>query len=189
MDITYQQSEGWLRRGSFLLFLLLAAAFWSGCSKHLDYRLGVVTSSVSGRLTAGGDSTESQPFIIVRKYNRTLIENADGFLYRVSAEIAYPDNGEYSVKMDWGVDQVELMFLSRNHIPVIHHFKRTLGVGEYIFHVKLQMDSTWQNNYYLLIKPVLSEYILEQRFNMRQSDQLFLGQWMDRTEDEITAKK
>ncbi len=189
MGIKVQQAAGWLRKGSFPLILLFAMAFWSGCSKHVDYRLGVVTRFVSGRLTAGVNSTESQPFIVVRKYNRTLIENDDGFLYRVSAEIAYPDNGEYSVKMDWGVDQVELMFLSRNYIPVIHHFKRTLGVGEYIYHVKLQKDSTWQNNYYLLIKPVLSEYILEQRFNMRQSDQLFLGQWMDRAEDAIAVKK
>jgi hypothetical protein len=189
MVFFHQQSVEWLRRSGFLLILLLAAAFWSGCSEHVDYRLGIVTSSVSGKLTAGGDLTESRLFIIVRKYNRTLIENADGFLYRVSAEIAYPDNGEYSVKMDWGVDQVELMFLSRNYIPVIHHFKRTLGVGEYIYHVKLQKDATWQNNYYLLIKPVLSEYILEQRFNMRQTDQLFLGQWMDRTEDAIAVKK
>ena len=169
------------------MFVVLAAlvAVGSGCSDHTDYRLGVVTRSVSGKLSVSGTQEEVQPFIIVRKYNKTLIESSSGYLYRISADVIFPVNGNYTVDMAAEVDRVELMFMGRYYTPVTHHFRRTLGVGEYIYNASLNKDPAWRDSYFLLIKPILTDYIVEQRFKMSHSDQLFLGQWMDRTESEF----
>lgn len=154
-----------------------------GCSDQLDYRLGIVTRSITGRLLVNNDFTDVQPFIIARKYNKTLIETSAGYLHRVSAEIIYPQNGTYSLEMAAGVDRVELMFLGRYHAPLSFRFNRTLGVSQYIYNARLKVDPVWRDSYFMLIKPSLTEYIVEQRFKMKKSDQLFLGQWMDKTED------
>ncbi|MBU2648853.1 hypothetical protein KKI24_29370 [bacterium] len=166
-----------------LMLWIVSLVLIEGCSDQLDYRVGVVTRSVSGKMKVSGNLTDVQPIILVRKYNRTLIESSTGYLYRVSAEIVYPQSGMYTVDMAAEVDRVELMFLGRYHTPVSYQFKRTLGVREYIYNVRLQKDPGWRESYFLLIKPILAEYIVEQRFRMSPSDQLFLGQWMDKTED------
>lgn len=154
----------------------------AGCSDHVDYKVGIVTRSVRGTMTVEMDPVGGQPFIIVRKHNRTLIEGAGGYLYRVSAALVRPQDGQYTVEMEAETDVVELMFLARNHIPVNHRFQRTLGVRSYIYHVRLKRDPAWRESYYLLIRPILTEYIVEPRFRLKPSDQLFLGEWMDATE-------
>ncbi|MBT6616272.1 MAG: hypothetical protein HOB38_29535 [Deltaproteobacteria bacterium] len=159
--------------------------FFTGCSDQLDYRIGVVTQSITGRVLIKNDLKNAEPFIVVRKYNKTFIQTSSGFIHRVSAEIIHPHNGTYTVEMAAEVDQVELMFLGRRLRPVSYRFRRTLGVSEYIYDARLQPDSSWRDSYFILIKPGLTEYIVEQRFKMNKSDQLFLGQWMDRTEDEF----
>ena len=122
---------------------------------------------------------------LVRKHNRTFIESSSGPLYRVSAGIIRPVEGRYQVDMESEVNRVELVFYARGHRPVYYSFKRTLGIGEYIFNVRLKPDAGWRDSYFLLIKPELTNYIVEPRFNMRTSDQLFLGEWMDRAESEM----
>ncbi len=175
-----------VRTPSILVFWIGLLIIFSGCSDHSDYRLGIVTRSVSGNLTVKGDLEDVQPFVIVRKFNRTLIESSGGgYLYRVSAAVVYPFNGQYTVNMAAEVDRVELTFLGRYHTPVTYRIKRTLGVGEYIYNARLKKDPAWRDSYYMLIKPVLTDYIVEQRFKMQESDQLFLGQWMDKTEAEF----
>ncbi len=149
----------------------------------MDYRIGVVTRSITGKLILKTDLKDVEPFLVVRKYNKTLIQTSAGYVHRVSAEIIHPHNGLYTVEMTSGVDQVELMFLGRHHRPVSYRFRRTLGVSQYIYDARLQPDPIWRDSYFMLVKPGLTEYIVEQRYKMSKSDQLFLGQWMDRTED------
>ena len=155
----------------------------TGCSDQFDYRIGVVTRSITGKVFINTQLQDAEPFVVVRKYNKMFIQTSAGYMHRVSAEIIHPHNGLYTVEMASEVDQVELMFLGRNHRPVSYRFRRTLGVSQYIYNARLQLDPVWRESYFILIKPGLTEYIVEQRFNMSKSDQLFLGQWMDRTED------
>lgn len=186
MRLTQLRLKRSVQSSRILFFWICILVLTSACSDHSDFRLGIVTLSVSGQLTVEVDVEVAQPFVIVRKFNRTLIENsAGGYLYRVSATIVYPENGQYKVDMAAEVDRVELTFLGRYHVPVTYRFKRTLGVGEYIYHARLKKDPAWRESYHLLVKPNLTEYITEDRFKMRQSDQLFLGQWMDKTEAEF----
>lgn len=168
-----------------LLFGFGVLLILAGCSDHTDYYLGVVTRSISGKMVVEGDVTDDQPFILVRKFNRTLIETSNGYLYRVTAGIIRPVNGQYHVSMEAEVDRVELTFFSRRHRPVFYSFRRTLGIGEYVFDARLLLDAAWRDSYYMLIKPELTEYIVEQRYKMRSVDQLFLGEWMDKTETQF----
>jgi hypothetical protein len=142
-----------------------------------------VTQSITGKVLIKNDLQDAEPFLVVRKYKKTLIQTTAGYIHRVSAEIIHPQNGLYTVEMAAEVDQVELTFLGRYHRPVTYRFSRTLGVSQYIYDARLQLDPVWRDSYFILIKPRLTEYIVEQRFKMSKSDQLFLGQWMDRTED------
>lgn len=160
-------------------------AIVTGCSENLDFRLGVVTRSISGEFIVTGESDKVQPFIIARKYNRTLIETDGGYLFRIVAELVRPENGKYHISMAAETNRIDLMFIGRRHRPLTYHFKRTLGVGEYIYDARLTEDAAWKDSYYLLIKPALTDYIIEQRFKMSRSDQLYLGEWMDRTEAEF----
>lgn len=165
-----------------ILVSICLLIFSAGCSDHTDYRLGIVTRLISGSLVVNGEPAAVEPIVIVRKYNRTLIETSGGYLYRVSAEVVYPIDGRYRVQMGAETNRVELTFLGRFHTPLTYQFKRTLGVSEYIYNARLKSDPAWRDSYFLLIKPALTEYIVEQRFNMRKSDQLFLAEWMDRAE-------
>jgi len=168
-----------------LLVCWAALPIFAGCAGQADFHLGVVTRSITGTMVVEGEPEQVQPFILVRKHNRTLIETSGGYLHRVSAEIIRPDGGNYAVDMGAEVDRVELTFLGRRHRPVSFAFNRTLGIGEYVFNAHLHPDAAWRDSYYLLIRPELIEYIIEQRYLMRRSDQLFLGEWMDRTESQF----
>jgi len=169
----------WFSRLTWMVALILT----TGCSDQLDYRIGVVTRSITGKVLIKTGLKDAEPFVVVRKFNKTLIQTSAGYVHRVSAEIIHPQNGLYTVQMASEVDQVELMFLGRHHRPVLYRFSRTLGVSQYIYDARLQLDPVWRDSYFLLIKPGLTEYIVEKRFKMSKSEQLFLGQWMDRTED------
>jgi len=181
IDLTRFWMSDWVCGGRGLAFGAAILIFFVGCSEQLDYRIGIVTRSITGRLLINNDLKDVQPFIVVRKYNKTLIETSAGYLHRVSAAIIYPENGKYTVEMAAEVDQVKLTFLGRYHRPLTFRFNRTLGVSQYIYDAQLKVDPLWRDSYFLLIKPNLTEYIVEQRFKMEKADQFFLGQWMDRT--------
>jgi len=157
--------------------------FFSGCSDKIDYSAGIVTMMVEGSINLDQHSYSNQAFVITRKYHRSFVSSSTGNLYRVSASIVRPDeNGHFEVRLNSEVDRVDLMVVAEGYQFAQQSFQRTLGIGSYSFQAKLEKDPNWRDNYYLLIKPTLSEYITEQRYRMKNTDQMFLGDWFNEVE-------
>ncbi len=161
--------------------------FVFGCSSKVGYHIGIVTSHVAGTIGFENKEKRTNVFLLVKKYIRTFYENSQGYLHHVNASIQFPnDKGEYEVSFDADVDKIDLLFISPGHLIESKSFSRTLGVGSYEYNVTMRPDSSFKDSFYLSIKPSLSEFILEPRYKMPQSQQMFLGNWFKRIEDTYT---
>ncbi|MCP4750341.1 MAG: hypothetical protein GY866_05585 [Proteobacteria bacterium] len=175
--------ESWRRLVPSLFALLGYITLIAGCSDKVTYHPGLVTDRIEGKIILDSNSKQEQPFILVRKHNRTLIETSDGYLHRISASIVHPNkDGFYTIDFETAVDRMDLMFLARGFQTNYFSFRRTLGIGKYEYNVGLEEDPNWKDTFFLLIKPTLSEYITEQRYRMKNYDQLFIGNWISEIE-------
>jgi hypothetical protein len=155
-----------------------------GCSKQVTYHAGVYTGSVFGHIQLEMDTEDA--FVIVRRYDLTLIETAGGYRHRLSASVLDPgSDGIYSVPFLPETRRLDLTFVARDHRPVSFSFQRTLGVGAFEYDVSLVKDGRWKENYFLAIRPVLVDLIVEGRYRLSPMEQLFLGNWMDETENRL----
>ncbi len=171
-----------LKKSAFILILGLLV----GCSHSFEYRAGLYTKSVEGLVRTDSQSPAGEPFILVLNYHRTLIETSEGFLNRASAFVAYPDGeGKYSIPFDTDTVKLELNFYAKGYLLMNQQFHRSIGVGSYRFDVNLVEDKDWKNSYFLMIKPVLVEYITEDRFLMNQFDKYHIGQWLSEIDEEF----
>jgi hypothetical protein len=57
-------------------------------------------------------------------------------------------------------------------------FRRQFGIGELHYDAKLSRSEVWQHEFILQTAPFLENFILEQRYKMPDSQQLFLGNWL-----------
>ena len=164
--------------------------FGSGCSKDVQISPGLVTLRIEGKIELSSGSRIIRPFVLARKHHRTLIQTATGYLYRVSALIIHPnERGDYTIHMENDVDEVELQIIAAGHRSAQHIFRRTIGIGSYRFNTELKKDLNYRENYYILIKPALSEYITEQRYKMDRIDQMFLSDWFTQVESNFPRNK
>lgn len=162
-----------------LLIVLLQA-----CSSGVKYHAGVVTRSVEGTIKSAGEPVSEKVFIIVRKHNRTLIETSTGYLYRISADIVFPTaEGKFRVEMEDAVDEIDLYVIAKGYSVKSHSFKRTLGVAGYEMDIDMEKSLNWRNEYGYFIKPFVSDFIVEPRYELLPSHQMFLGDWMNEVED------
>lgn len=128
-------------------------------------------------------SKNSSTFILVRKHNRSFIETSKGPLDRVSVAIIHPENdGTYTVYFDDATINLEILFLAKNHRSQSLRLSRTLGIGHYEADVELLADRNWKNNFYFVIKPLLSDYITESRYQLPEHEKKFLGDWLTNAE-------
>jgi len=162
---------------------MLALLLSSGCASSVDYEVGVVTREVKGVFTAPADSN---PLVLVRMQVATFATTDTGQVHQARAKLVYPNaEGRYLVSMDAEVNQVELYFIAQGYKVAQASFSRTLGVRAYKFDVTLKTDPSPKNGYYQGLKPLLTQYIVEPRFQMPPKDQLVLGQWMDEAESKL----
>lgn len=157
-----------------------------GCTGQLKVHPGFVTGSVIGNIESYSDFDGQKPFIVIRKHNRTLIESSTGYLHRISAALVHPDeSGNYLLPLGAGVDQLDIIFIAEGFQMVTYQVRRSLGIGKYEFNVKLKTTPNWRDHFYFVIKPVLTEFIVEQRYRMRQMDQLHISNWIERVEKSL----
>ena len=165
------------------VWLLLLALALASCSEQVGYQVGFVTREVTGKVEAEGGAA---PLVLVRMHLATFVESSQGRIHQPRAKLAYPDpKGVYLVYMEDEVDAVDLYYFAKGHKTAQASFSRTLGVKAYQFDVKLKTDPNPKNGYYLGLKPLLSGYITEPRYQLPPKDQLFLGQWMDQAEKDF----
>lgn len=168
-----------------LVFLILAIAF-VGCSEKTDYKVGIYSISVDGSIQKSEGLTKDNAFILVINHHRTLLETSEGYLHRVTASIVHPNkNGAYSARFDTDTTTLDIRVFARNSLVESQRFHRSLGIGRYIYNVSLKTDDNWGNNYYLLIKPYLIDFITEERYLMSKMDKLFIGNWLSDIEDQL----
>ncbi len=175
-----------MKTGYTSLICLLIAFSLTSCSGSGGYNIGLYTKTVKGTIHFSSEIKTKEAFILVLNYHRTLIETSEGYLSRVTASIEHPnENGEYSASFDADTTKLDLMIYAENCLIESGRFQRTLGVGSYINDKQMQKDENWRNTYYLMIKPVLIEYINEDRYLMNQMDKYYLGEWLSKSEDNL----
>ncbi|MBT4527038.1 MAG: hypothetical protein HOC24_10835 [Deltaproteobacteria bacterium] len=165
-----------------LISLLLGAI---GCSGKINYHIGIVTHSVTGKIERESAATyQSETFILVKEYVRTFMSTSDGDLHRIAAKIVKADKkGNYNISYDSDVSKLDLFYLSEGHLIDSESFKKTLFIGSYEYNMRLKTDSDYRNSYYLVIKPMLVELITEPRYRLSITDQIFLKNWMNQMDD------
>jgi hypothetical protein len=169
-----------------LMGVVLTGSIAVGCSKQVTYRAGVYTHSVHGQIQLEPGQGVEEAFVIVRRYDLTLIETASGYRHRLSAAVLHPNpDGTYAVPFHPETRRLDLTFIARDCLPVNFSFQRTLGIGAFEYDVQLVRDGQWKDVYFLLIKPVLVDLIVENRYRLAPVEQLFLGHWMDQTENRL----
>jgi len=170
---------------SSLIYLLIAIGF-TGCSLSGDYDLGLYTKTVKGTINFSSEINTKEAFILVLNHHRTLMETSEGYLSRVTASLEHPnEKGEYSASFDADTVELELIIYAENCLVESGRFHRTLGIGHYIHNKALQKDKNWRNSYFVMIKPILIEYINENRYLMSQQDKYYLGEWLSKSEDNL----
>lgn len=166
----------------YLLLLLVLPALLGGCyPKSLNYSPGWGTRTIEGTvLEENAKVLESQPFIIVLEYysNFVKFEN-ESPLYAPKARVVFPDkNGNFRISFDLKATAIDLTFVASAYSMQRFRFRRQLGVGELRYDASLPRSEVWQNEFILQIAPFLENFILEQRYKMPDSQQLFLGNWL-----------
>jgi len=166
----------------YLLFLLVLPALLGGCyPKSLNYSPGWGTRTIEGTvLEENAKVLESQPFIIVLEYysNFVKFEN-ESPLYAPKARVVFPEkNGNFRISFDLKATAIDLTFVASAYSMQRFRFRRQLGVGELRYDASLPRSEVWQHEFILQIAPFLENFILEQRYKMPDSQQLFLGNWL-----------
>ena len=166
----------------YLLFLLVLPALLGGCyPKSLNYSPGWGTRTIEGTvLEENAKVLESQPFIIVLEYysNFVKFEN-ESPLYAPKARLVFPEkNGNFRISFDLKATAIDLTFIASAYSMQRFRFRRQLGVGELRYDASLPRSEVWQHEFILQIAPFLENFILEQRYKMPDSQQLFLGNWL-----------
>ena len=166
----------------FLLFLLMLPMLLGGCyPESLNYRLGWGTSMIDGTVKeVNSKQLESHAFIIVLEYysNFVIFEN-ESLLYAPKARVVFPEqNGNFRISFDLKATAIDLTFVASGYSMQRFRFKRQLGIGELRYDATLSRSDVWQNEFILQTAPFLEKFILEQRYRMPDSQQLFIGNWM-----------
>ncbi|MGK0289720.1 MAG: hypothetical protein ACI86H_001166 [bacterium] len=177
----------------FLIVFVSCMIFLSSCSGKGKYHAGLYTTEVYGKVSLGNLTTlpelseEERPFILVQKYHRLFIQTSQGYLERVSASIVYPQpDGSYIVKLGDEVTRLDLFYIAKGYLQDVVNFRRSLGIGKIEYNPILRLDPNWQQSFSIQLRPFLSGFVVEQRYQMPLLDQVFLGKWLN---PEEKAKK
>jgi hypothetical protein len=166
----------------YFLFLLLLTSLLGGCyPESLNFRPGWGTRIIDGTvLEENAKVLESQAFIIVLEYysNFVKFEN-ESPLYAPKARVVFPDkNGNFNISFDLKATAIDLTFVASGYNMQRFRFRRQLGIGELNYDASLSRSEVWKNEFILQTAPFLENFILEQRYKMPDSQQLFLGNWL-----------
>jgi len=177
----------------FIILFLQLTIIIGGCyPDSLKYQLGFGTRSIEGTiLEEGGNSPESKSFIVVVEYYSRFIKfENEPPIYVPKARLVFPDrNGNFFINFDLKASSIDLAFVSSEYSMERFFFRRQLGIGKLSYDARLVKSNAWKNEFFLQIGPYLNKFILEQRYKMPDSQQMFLGNWLANIRKEFTDKK
>ena len=64
-------------------------------------------------------------------------------------------------------------------------FQRQMGIGELRYKARLNVESNWREHLILEVSPFLENFILEPRYKLAPTHQLFIGDWLDREREKV----
>ena len=176
----------------FSLFFLLIPTLSGGCyPESLNYRPGWGTQWIEGTLLEeSGNVLESKGFIVVLEYYSQFIQfENESPLYTPKARVISPEkNGHFRINFDLEASAIELVFIASGYSLQRFRFQRQMGIGELRYDARLIRSGAWHNQFLLQTGPFLENFILEQRYKMPDSQQLFLGNWLDDEREKFAVK-
>ena len=172
------------------LFLLITLILGGCYPDPLNYKPGWGTRFIEGTvLEDGGEVLKSNCFIVVLEYYSQFIQfENESPLFAPKARLIFPEeNGQYRISFDLEASAIELAFVASGYEMQRFSFRRQIGIGELRYDARLSRSEIWRNQFLIKTSPFLENYILEQRYKMPDSQQLFLGDWLDSERENITA--
>ena len=167
----------------FILYLMLILTLSGGCyPESLNYRPGWGTQWIDGTLMEeNGNDLKSKGFVVVLEYYSQFIQfENESPLYAPKARLVFPEeDGRFRIHFDLEASAIELVFVASGYTMDRFRFRRQIGIGKLHFDAKLSQSEMWRNQFLLQTGPFLDNFILEQRYQMPDSQQLFIGEWLD----------
>ena len=163
----------------FFTFFLLSAS----C------KAGLFVTKASGTISLSNTelSKENNVLVLVFAYQHTGLKlNSDEYLFQKKAFLVYPDSeGKYSFSPAKKGEKFEVYFFAPNFKTQSTSFAQTIGVREVVYDVKFQKNSQWRESYFFSIRPLLSEILEEEKYQLPARDILFLNRWLEMVEKEL----
>ncbi len=159
-----------------MLFLM------QGCySSQLNYEWEWTTRKITGTVLGESGEAFSQPgFILVRSYYSQFVELEEGQpVYFPQARLFFiGEEGHFRVPFDFKAAKIDLTFVTPGYVMHSLSFQRQLGIGDLSYEIEMKKTAGWQDHFFVTVMPFLQQFILEQRFQLAQTHQLFLGEWI-----------
>jgi hypothetical protein len=168
-------------RFGFLLLAVVLLLLGSCYPKSVDYEFGWTTKTVSGAVVdQQGNLPDTDTFIIIKEYYGQFVEfDGDSPLYTPRARLVRPDaNGHFRIMFDLKASRLELAFVASGFEMQRFRFNRQFGVGELHYDATLEATPAWREHFLLQVGPFLENFIIEQRYQMPDLQQLHLGDWL-----------
>ena len=178
---TSRPSLAWSRAGLGLLLLAVVLLLSSCYPKSMDYEFGWTTEAVTGAVVdPNGKPLETDTFIVVKEYYGQFVElDGDSPLYTPRARLVRPNaEGRFRIRFDLQASRLELAFVASGFEMQRFRFNRQLGVGELHYDATLEATPAWREHFLLQVSPFLENFIIEQRYQMPDLQQLYLGDWL-----------
>jgi len=172
------------------LFLLITLIIGGCYPESLNFKPGWGTRFIEGTvLEDGGEVLKSKCFIVVLEYYSQFIQfENDSPLYAPKARLIFPEeNGQYRISFDLEASAIELVFVASSYDMQRFSFKRQIGIGELSYDARLSNSEIWRNQFLMQTSPFLENFIMEQRYEMPDYQQLFIGNWLNSERENITA--
>ncbi|MBC8258385.1 MAG: hypothetical protein H8E38_05170 [SAR324 cluster bacterium] len=176
-----------------IILLLLLTTLLTGCyPDSLNFRPGWATRWIEGSLVEdSGTQLNSKPFIIVLEYYSQFIQfENESPLYAPKARLVFPDEaGRFRLSFNLEASAIELVFIASGYNMQRFRFQRQIGIGELNYHAGLQRSEVWRSHFLLQTAPFLDNFILEQHYQMPDSQQQFIGDWLGKEREKFAQEQ
>ena len=168
-----------------LFFLLLGG----GCyPKQIKYDWGWATYEIQGTMITGeGVPLPKESFIVVQEYYSQFVKmEGEDPIYVPQARLVYPNQeGRFQIRFDLQASKIGLAFVAPGYEMQQFFFQRQLGVGDLRYQAVIQKTADWPSQLWVILSPFLQHFIIEQRFQMPQAHQWYLGEWLEREKGKV----
>ncbi len=162
----------------FALLLLL-----SSC------KAGLFVTKASGTISLPNAelSKENNALVLVFAYQHTGLKlTPDKYIFQKRAFLVYPNSeGKYAFSPAKKGEKFEIYYFAPHFVTQFTSFSQTIGVREIVYDVKFQKDPQWRESYFFTIRPLLSEILEEEKYQLPARDILSLNRWLEMVEKEL----